>query len=331
MASVVASLPLYHVGDASISLQFVEELFQHLTSHFSQLVTIEDFMHWFNESSPMEVCCAVLVFITFSCWFVALVTQNHSQVDRIWSIIPWVYVWQFQQRNTRDVRLLLMALLTTTWGLRLTFNFARKGGYSLSEEDYRWPVLRKKIGSKVLFELFNFSFIAIFQNVLLWLISVPATFLAWKASCTPAASLTVLDVVAAALFVVFLAFEALADQQQWTFQNRKHEMIRDGQRRMGDYAVGFLRHGLFKYSRHPNFFCEICIWWVFYLFSVSVTGAWLNWCILGPVLLTLLFQGSTSFTESITISKYPAYKKYQQTTSRLIPWFPAPLSSKKKK
>ena len=125
MASVVASLPLYHVGDASISLQFVEELFQHLTSHFSQLVTIEDFMHWFNESSPMEVCCAVLVFITFSCWFVALVTQNHSQVDRIWSIIPWVYVWQFQQRNTRDVRLLLMALLTTTWGLRLTFNFGR--------------------------------------------------------------------------------------------------------------------------------------------------------------------------------------------------------------
>ena len=115
----------------------------------------------------------------------------------------------------------------------------------------------------------------------------------------------------------------------------------------GDYAKGFLTSGLFRYSRHPNFFCEISIWWAVYLssvaasglsssplpplfppsltpflFSPSLLGAWLNWSVLGAFLLFLLFQGSTQFTEEITSRKYPEYRRYQRTTSRLIPMFP---------
>jgi steroid 5-alpha reductase family enzyme len=64
------------------------------------------------------------------------------------------------------------------------------------------------------------------------------------------------------------------------------------------------------------------MWWAIYVFSIAASGVWLNWSIAGAILLTLLFQGSTRFTEELTLSKYPAYRDYQQTTSRLIPWLP---------
>jgi steroid 5-alpha reductase family enzyme len=68
-----------------------------------------------------------------------------------------------------------MSVLVTCWGARLTYNFARKGGYNWGDEDYRWGPLRKYMGF-FFFQLFNLGFIAIYQNILLFLISAPATF-----------------------------------------------------------------------------------------------------------------------------------------------------------
>ena len=64
------------------------------------------------------------------------------------------------------------------------------------------------------------------------------------------------------------------------------------------------------------------MWWTYYGFSIAAGAEALNWTITGAVLLTLLFQGSTGLTEKISARKYPAYARYQQTTSRLMPWFP---------
>lgn len=84
----------------------------------------------------------------------------------------------------------------------------------------------------------------------------------------------------------------------------------------------FLTTGLFRYSRHPNFFCEVALWWVFYGFSVSAGAGWLNPTVCGVVTLTALFQGSTNFTETISASKYAEYAAYQRRTSRLVPMWP---------
>ena len=101
-----------------------------------------------------------------------------------------------------------------------------------------------------------------------------------------------------------------------------------------DYGRGFLTQGLFAYSRHPNFFAEQSMWWAFYLFAVAAKGgldagrdAWLQPVLVGPVLLSLLFQGSTPFTEDITVSKYPgafplAATRRSQTCS-VARWFGA--------
>lgn len=246
------------------------------------------------------------------CWLLGLATKEHSWVDRLWSITPIGFVAFFAwTAGASDTRLLLMAALAAAWGARLTFNFARKGGYAKGGEDYRWPVLRKRL-SPLQWQLFALGFVAGYQNFLLFLLSLPA----WHAR--GGAPLGSLDVVAAVIFLGALLMETVADQQQWNFHQEKKAKVARGEA----VTQPFLDHGLFRYSRHPNFFAEQLLWWAFYVFSVAATGAWLNPTILGPALLTLLFHGSTNFTESITLSKYPSYAEYQRRTSRLIPWLP---------
>jgi steroid 5-alpha reductase family enzyme len=240
-----------------------------------------------------------------------VLTKECSWVDRIWSITPPGFVTYVAYRESfSDARLNLMAVLVTLWGARLTYNFGRKGGYAKGGEDYRWQILRERLGP-VKFQLFNATFIAPYQNVLLYLIAAPVH-TAWLHRGTP---LGFIDYTLAALFLVLLAGETLADQQQWNFHLHKAEQKRNGV----SVEPGFLTTGLFRFSRHPNYFCEISQWWMFSAFAYAASGTWPDWTTLGAVLLTLLFDGSTRFTEAITKKKYPAYAAYQRTTSRLFP------------
>lgn len=248
-----------------------------------------------------------------ACWLLSVLTREYSWVDRIWSVMPPVYVWLMAWKTGFEApRVVVLAVLTTLWGARLTFNYARKGGYAKGGEDYRWGVLRQKLGP-VKFQLFNATFIAPYQNILIFLITAPASLAATNPS-----PLGPLDVALAVAFLVCLAGETLADQHQWNFHQAKA-----ARRARGEAGAEFCTEGLFRFSRHPNFFFEVSQWWLVYLFGVVATGAWLHWSIAGAVLLTLLFDGSTRFTESITKSKYPRYAEYQASTSRLIPWRPA--------
>ena len=96
---------------------------------------------------------------------------------------------------------------------------------------------------------------------------------------------------------------------------------------MGDYKRGFLTHGLFRVSRHPNYAAEIGLWGAFHLFGVACTAPdfeWVNIGGLGAPLLTLRFLLHTPFAERILTRKYPAYSQYRTTTSCLVPWLPGP-------
>jgi steroid 5-alpha reductase family enzyme len=268
---------------------------------------------WFTEGNAGPYLLTVMTIFTIVCFILGLITQNYSQVDKLWSFLPPIYCFIVVLCSPFQPRILLMNTLAWTWGLRLTYNFARKDGYTWSGEDYRWPILRKIINNRVLFELFNLTFISIFQNILLMFIACPIYYVASHRS----APLNLWDLVCTLLFLFFFVIEVTADQQQWNFHG-------DKKANRPETKDGFLQKGLFKYSRHPNFFSEICIWWVFYAFTFSVRPfSYLNWTILGTIALTGLINGSTTFTESITSQKYPKYKQYQQTTSRLIPWWPS--------
>lgn len=254
--------------------------------------------------SALELNYWVLGVTCFLTWFLSIPTKDTSWVDRIWSVVPIVYAWVWAGgADFTDTRLNVMATLITLWGARLTFNFARKGGYQKGGEDYRWEVLRKGM-SPLQYQLFNIGFIVIIQNVILFLITTPMY--AISKSTKP---FGIADFALAALFLGLLTLETVADQQQWNFHQQK---------KRGEKS-GFLTTGLFSISRHPNFFAEQSQWWVIFLFSAAQIGVnAYNW--IGALVLTGLFIGSTRFTEQISLSKYPDYAKYQKSVSAIIPW-----------
>ncbi len=260
----------------------------------------------------------IAVGVAATCWLLSVLTREYSWVDRIWSVVPWVYVGTFAQAaEWADLRLNVMFALTTLWGLRLTFNYARKGGYAKGGEDYRWAILRQKMSTPV-WHVFNLGFIASYQNALLWLIALPAS-TAYQHRATPFGAA---DIAVAVAFVVLLVGETVADQQQWSFHQAKK-----ARRAKGDNEPkGFVDEGLWSWSRHPNFFCEVGQWWMVFAFGAIAAGTPVLPTLVGPVLLTLLFHGSTAFTERITASKYPAYADYQRRVSRVLPWPPKPAS-----
>lgn len=269
---------------------------------------------------PVAIVFVTAGVVSALCWLLSLLTRDTSWVDRAWSIVPVVYVWVFAiaglVRGVDATRLVIMALLVTAWGVRLTVNFARKGGYT-GMEDYRWAILRGRMRPWQ-FQLFNLLFIVAYQMTLLVLITLPA-----DVALQHPVPLTGVDVVFAVLFLGLLAGETVADQQQWDFHQRK-------KRAGGTLPPGFATTGLFRYSRHPNFFFEQSQWWVFYAIGATAAvasgagflGGAVNVSIVGAFLLSVLFVGSTIFTESITAAKYPAYADYQRTTSMLVPWPP---------
>jgi len=295
-----------------------------------------------KKDEGYAICLVTWLCIVFAFYSLvwSIIGQNCSKVDQIWSITPWLYCWLFYLHdlwvhNGKDnAKLLLICICTTTWGLRLTFNFWMKGGYGnliVHEEDYRWPILRKFINNSFLFFIFNVTFIAGYQNLLLLLIALP-TYYAGLSHGSSDKIDSNKDYMVALAFFVFLAFESLADLQHWNFHAKKSKAKAAAAASSNyieqdpDVRDGFFQSGLFKYSRHPNYFCEQSMWVCVYLFSINL-NSWsdcVNVSILGPILLILLFQGSMMFGEHISCGKYPQYKAYQARTSQCFPTLPGP-------
>ena len=257
------------------------------------------------------------------CFVVGELARNNSQVDKIWSILPFVYCWIIAVKGGMQPRLVVMAVLATLWGIRLTYNFARKGAYSIKfwegEEDYRWQVVRSNsiLSNRWVWMLFDLVFICFYQNVILLLITLPAL-----ASMTSPVPFGWIDAVAAVLMAGFILYETIADEQQWAFQTKKWSMIKSGQRLEelpAPYNKGFNTLGLWSVSRHPNYLAEQSIWVCLYLFSVGAGVGVLNWSMAGALLLIVLFIGSSNLAEEISAGKYPEYAAYCRQVSRFFP------------
>ena len=272
----------------------------------------------------LVIVCIVSVAYCFSA---GEITGNNSQMDKLWSILPIVYAWIVVGKSGLNPRLIVMAILVTIWGARLTYNFAKKGAYSIKfwsgEEDYRWVVLRSNphLNKRWKWVLFNLFFISMYQNVLVLAISLPML-----ATMESTAVFSLFDGLIAALLLGFIILETIADKQQMTFQTKKYELLTQG-KKLEDlpspYHKGFNTNGLWRRSRHPNYFSEQSIWVVLYLFCISagVTSYVLfNWTLVGSMFLILLFIGSSMFSEGISLQKYPAYQDYIAKVSKYVPF-----------
>lgn len=273
------------------------------------------------QISTLKILMIVNLVSIIYCFVVGEITRNNSQMDKLWSILPIIYMFIITVKSSFNIRIVLMTILVTLWGARLTYNFAKKGAYTIKfwegEEDYRWKWLREtKIfkDKKILWALFDLFFISIYQNILVLLICLPTVV------CMTSNKFSLLDVVAAILVLGFIILETIADKQQMIFQTEKWRMLKEG-KKLNElpkkYSKGFITEGLWSKSRHPNYFSEQAIWLSLYLFSIKESV--FNWSIVGSLLLVLLFIGSSTLGEYISSSKYPEYKKYRQKINRFIP------------
>lgn len=273
-----------------------------------------------TQLSILKSTAWILLGVIAYTFIVGQLTGNNSQVDKLWSIVPIIYAWYMTYLGGWNERMILMSVLVTIWGARLTYNFARRGAYTWKfwegEEDYRWEILRKKPGFKnpIVWMIFNLLFICFYQNVLIFLFTIPIL----SALATHTNEVGIIDGLLAGLFIRLVVLEFRADQQQYDFQTEKYRRINAGEE-LGKYADGFVSTGLWSKVRHPNYAAEQAIWITFYAMSIAATGEWLNWTIAGCILLVILFKGSADFSEEISASKYPAYKEYQKRVGRFIP------------
>ena len=273
------------------------------------------------QTHALYVVIRIMFITSLICFVVSELTQNYSQVDKLWSIMPIVYTWYFASVSEWNIRAVIMAILVTCWGVRLTYNFNRKGGYHRipwkGVEDYRWSVLRQNpaLKGRWRWAMFNLFFISLYQQSLILLFTLPALL----TSTGMHIGINLLDIIAACLFIFFLVIEAIADQQQYQFQTEKYRRIAANEMLTELYLNGFINNGLWRLVRHPNYAAEQAIWVSFYLFSIAATGQWMNWSMTGCVLLILLFIGSSNFSEEISAKKYPNYKRYQKQVPRFFP------------
>ena len=173
---------------------------------------------------------------------VSEIFQNYSQVDKLWSTIPIFYVWYFAIESGYDPRMVLMSIVATIWGIRLSYNFGRKGGYSIyfwkGEEDYRWKELKRIapfLRPRLNWAIFNLFFICLYQMGLVFLTTLPIL-AAWQG----ANDINFYDYVIAFLMLFFIIIETISDQQQYNFQTKKYRKIKNGKELKGDYKRGFV-------------------------------------------------------------------------------------------
>ncbi|EWZ99085.1 hypothetical protein NW765_009014 [Fusarium oxysporum] len=291
------------------------------------IASLDGLRQIYVDTNPLISGFAISIALGFVFLVVSEINRNYSQVDRMWSILPNLYVvhlsvWA-RLAGVPSSRVDLIAAATTLWSCRLTYNYWRKGGYNKGSEDYRWAILQQYVPRFVWF-LFNVTFISFYQSALLFSFScVPAY--AILCSTKFEQDVTTADIVFALIMVGLVYSEWVSDGQQWDYHAAKHQYQAEAKvpkkfkYSQADLDRGFNTSGLWAYSRHPNFAAEQMIWFVLYQWSCFATKNIYSYTFTGAAALILLFQGSTWLTELITAGKYTEYPMYQEQVGMFLP------------
>lgn len=247
---------------------------------------------------------AIILIFMIVLWGFSLLLHNSSIVDIFWGLGFVVSAW-FYNFITPDgvlLRKIILLLLVSIWGLRLSIHIlTRNWG---KPEDFRYQKWREESGKNwwwiSLFRVF------ILQGVLMWIISAPLLAAQYLHKTS---SITWLDYIGVFLWLIGFFFEAVGDLQLRKFISNKENKGK------------LLNQGVWKYTRHPNYFGDSAQWWAYYLIALAA-GGW--WTLFSPIIMTLFLikVSGVALLEKTLVETKPGYKEYVRTTSAFIPWFP---------
>jgi steroid 5-alpha reductase family enzyme len=203
----------------------------------------------------------VLVLVT-ALWAVSLALRDTSIVDVFWGSGFVVVAWTaYALTDGNRDRALLLALLVTAWGLRLTAHLAHR---NLGKgEDRRYTEMRRRHGEA--WRLRSLFVVFWLQGALIWVVSLPIQVA--MTDPTPA-GLVPLDWIGVAIWAVGLTFEAVGD---WQLSRFKADPANRGK---------VMDRGLWRYTRHPNYFGDFCVWWGIWLIALAAGSTW--WTVVDP-------------------------------------------------
>jgi steroid 5-alpha reductase family enzyme len=240
----------------------------------------------------------LLLVVAATTWVYATLRRNVTIVDTVWPLFFVLAAWLYARAHeVPDARTVLVVLLVTAWGLRLAAYLAwRNRGH---EEDRRYAAIRARnepgFAWKSVYLIFGF------QALLAWIVSMPLA-----GAITGDRPLGILDALGVALWAVGMVFEAGGD---WQLARFKRDPANRGL---------VMDRGLWRYTRHPNYFGDFCVWWGLWLLALSA-GAW--WTLPGPLLMSFLllrFSG-VRLLESDIGERRPRYAEYVRRTNAFFP------------
>lgn len=245
-------------------------------------------------------------------WLVSLAGRDASIVDIFWGpgfmLVAWaVFAWvgAHDLPDGGEARRWLLVSLVTVWGLRLGGYLARRNHGK--GEDFRYAAMREKAGGR--FWIVSLFKVFLLQGALMWVVSLPVQ--AGQLAARPD-GIGPLAIAGAAVWAVGLFFEAVGDAQLARFKadpaNRSRVMDR----------------GLWRYTRHPNYFGDFLVWWGIYLVALEGDGAW--WSFVGPLVMSwlLLRVSGVTLLEKTISTRRPGYAEYVRRTSAFLPRPPRP-------
>lgn len=240
-----------------------------------------------------------LLLLALGAWILCSLRRNVGLVDIFWPLFLLAVALHAMAGNApAGSRAWLTLLLVAAWGLRLAWHLARRNWNA--PEDHRYRAIRERnqpgFTWKSLYLVFGL------QALLAFIVSAPLH----AAIAAPTAPLNLLDIAGAALVLGGLAMEAVADWQLAAFlsERRSRNEVMD--------------RGLWRYSRHPNYFGEFCIWWGFFLIALGA-GAW--WSVVSPLLMSLLLWrvSGVRLLERDIGERRPGYAAYAARTNAFFP------------
>jgi steroid 5-alpha reductase family enzyme len=256
-------------------------------------------------SGLLALSAAAVVLYMVAGWLLSLRLRDASIADVLWGPGFSVVAVLSAARSPPSPRALLLAALTSLWAVRLALHLgARWTGKK--EEDRRYRAMRAGWGRR--FPLVSLFTVFLLQGALLWVVSLPLQAGAALGATSP---LGLVEAAGALLFAVGLLFEAVGDAQLARF-------LRDPASRGRVMSTG-----LWRFTRHPNYFGDALLWWGLGLLGAG-TGAW--WCLVGPALMTFLLVrvSGVSLLEKDMAGRRPEYAAYVRRTSAFLPWPPTP-------
>jgi steroid 5-alpha reductase family enzyme len=232
-------------------------------------------------------------------FFISLLKKRNDVADVAWGPgFVVVAVASSVIAGFHSPRALIVTAMVLVWGTRLAVHIASR--HAGNPEDERYAAWRREWGSYVMIR----SFLQVFmlQGTLLIIISAPLVMII----SAPALPLTVYDILGTGIWVIGFTFEAVADYQLKQFARNPSN------------SGKIMTQGLWRFSRHPNYFGEVTLWWGIYIVSLSVPGGWLS--IIGPITITFLILKVSGIP--MLEKKYegnPEFEVYRRRTSAFLP------------